>query len=241
MERNFKTYKQYYIYKKTLENTNKINQIKKIMKLNGKSNEADILVLENWYTAEVLTKKQWQLLKERNYKQLKELLKKQLIKEQKKLEEAKKEALKDYQKIEELKDIKSLLIEVEWSSGRRSMGAYQTKAIGHAFYKNGTSERVETGYTGGCGYDKPSTSASEVCNKLAKITMLKNWKKIQNSEEKHYKFYAGEYGYFQYGVGINCYETFFKNCGYNVKMIYHNNENITLIITSKRGSNNENK
>ena len=224
MERNFKTYK-----------------IKKIMKLNGKSNEADIEALENWFTKEVLTEKQWQLLKERNFKQLKELLKKQLLKEQKKLEEAKKEALKDYQKIEELKDIRSLLIEVEWSSGRRSMGAYQTKAIGHAFYKNETSERVETGYTGGCGYDKPSTSISEVCDKLAKIVLLKHWKKIQNSEEKHYKFYAGEYGYFQNAVGVSSYETFFKNCGYNVKIIYHNNENITLMITNKRGGNNENK
>lgn len=239
MENNFKTYRQYYIYNRTLKNTNKINQIKKIMKLNGKSNEADILALENWYTAEVLTERQWQLFKNKDFKSLKKLLKKQLEKEAKKLQEAKAKALEEYENIRALKDIKSALIEIEWSAGRRSLGAYQTKAFGNASYKNNTTEFFDTTYTGGCGYDKPSTSASEICNELLKIILLKNWHKIQKAEDKHYKFYAAEYGYYQGGVGINSYITFFKNCGYKVNYIYHQNENITILIESVRGGNNE--
>ena len=129
------------------------------------------------------------------------------------------------------KYIESLTIEIEWSSGRRSMGAYQTKAIGHAFYKNGTSDYYETSYTGGCGYDKPSTSTAEVCDKLAKIVLLKHYSKIQKDTEKHYHFYAAENGYYQHSVGMSSYTTFFKNCGYKVKELYHHNENITLLIS----------
>lgn len=222
-----KTYKSYYIYNKTLHEQNKIKFLKELLKANNE-NKQDF---DTWYYKESLTNKQYELFTSGNFKKLKELLKKQIIKEKAKLKEQEEKAKQDFDKIKELQDIKSLTIEIEWSSGRRSMGAYQTKAIATAFYKNGTSEHYETSYTGGCGYDKPSTSAAEVCSKLAKIVLLKHYKKIQNDPEKHYHFYAAENGYYQSGVGINSYITFFKNCGYKVQEIYHKSENITLIIS----------
>lgn len=227
MEKQFKTYKQYYIYNKTLGKRNKIKWLKELLKVN-KNNKQDF---ENWYYKEAMTEKQYQLYQNNDLKKLKELLKKQIIKEETKLKEAEQEKAAEIEKIKELQDIKSLTIEIEWSNGRRSMGAYQTRAIATAFYKNGTSDRVETSFTGGCGYDKPSTSTAEACDKLAKIILLKHYKKIQKDPEKHYHFYAAENGYYQHGVGISSYITFFKNCGYKVKEIYHHNQNITIFIT----------
>ena len=227
MEKQFKNYKQYYIYNKTLHEQNKIKFLKELLKANNE-NKQDF---DTWYYKESMTNKQYELFTSGDFKKLKELLKKQIIKEKAKLKEQEEKAKQDFDKIKELQDIKSLTIEIEWSQGRRSMGAYQTKAIGHAFYKNGTSDYYETSYTGGCGYDKPSTSAAEVCDKLAKIVLLKHYSKIQKDTEKHYHFYAAENGYYQHGVGMSSYTTFFKNCGYKVKELYHHNENITLMIT----------
>jgi len=230
MEKQEKTYKSYYINNYTLHTQNKINTIKKLLKITKSEAEA----LEDWELSRFnsyLTQAQIDTLRSGNLKKLKELLKKQIEKEKKKLTEEKEKAKKELEKIAELQDIKSFDIQIEWSQGRRSMGAYQTKASGRAFYKNGTSEYYETSYTSGCGYDKPSTSASELCNKLAKIVLLKHYSKIQKDTGKHYHFYAAENGYFSYGVGINSYITFFKNCGYKVQEIYHRNENITLLIS----------
>ena len=230
--KEFKTYKDYYIYNHTLHTQNKIKFLKDLLKAN-KNNKDDF---DYWHYKEAMTNKQYELFKNNDFKKLKELLKKQIEKEKKKLTLEKEEALQDYNKIKELKDINYAIIDVMWSSGRRSMGAYQTYATIHAYYKNGTSKYYETRYTGGCGYDKPSTSTSEVCNEALKIVLLKHYKKIMSDSEKHYKFYAGESGYFSYGVGMSSYETFFKNCGYKVQYISHHNSDITLIITNKRRS-----
>lgn len=83
---------------------------------------------------------------------------------------------------------------------------------------------------GGCGYDKTSTAMSYFCNKLLKIVILKHDKKIINDNDKHYKYYAGEPLYYQYGVGLSSYETFFKNLGYKVKIRYLQNENVLIDI-----------
>lgn len=230
MERQEKTYKSYYINNYTLHTQNKINTIKKLLKITKKKAEA----LQEWELSRYynyLTPTQAEALKKANIQKLKKLLKKQLEKEKQTLTNEKAEALKEYNKIKELQDIKKLVLDIEWSNCRRSMGAYQAKCFATAHYKNNTSDIYETSYTGGCGYDKPSTSAAEACSKLAKIVLLKHYNKIQKSEEKHYKYYAGENGYFQHGVGINSYITFFRNCGYKVQEIYHKSENITIIIT----------
>jgi len=225
-----KTYKSYYINNYTLHTQNKIESIKKLLKITKKEAES----LQDWEKSRYynyLTPTQAQALNKADTIKLKKLLKKQLEKEKQQLKIEKLKALKDYNEIKELKDIKKLVLDIEWSNGRRSMGAYQTKCFATAHYLNNTSDLYETSYTGGCGYDKPSTSASQACNKLAKIVLLKHYNKIQKSDEKHYKYYAAENGYFSYGVGINSYITFFKNCGYKVQEIYHKSENITLIIS----------
>ena len=227
MEKQEKNYKTYFINRYTYKTTNKINALKKLLKVN-KQNADDF---DTWYYGEILTPKQAELLRTNNFKKLKELLKNQIEREKEKLTKEKAEALKEYNKIKEQKDIKILVINIMWSNGRRSMGAYQTMASASVEYQNNTGEFYDTNYTGGCGYDKPSTSAGEVCNKLAKIVLLKHYNKIQNDKDKHYHFYAAENGYFQHGVGLNSYETFFKNCGYKVKRTYHSNENETLVIT----------
>ena len=227
MENIEKNYKNYYINTQTAHTKNKIKALKEMLQVNKNTAED----FDSWYYKEAMTDSQYKYFKNGDFKKLKELIKKQIQKEKTKLISEKEEALKKYQDIKELKDIKEAVIDIMWSRGRRSMGAYQTKATARVTYKNGDFKYYETNYTGGCGYDKKSTSMSRVCNELLKIVFIKHYKKIVNDAEKHYKYYAGESGYFQYGVGLSSYYTFFKNCGYKVKEIYHSNEDTTIIIS----------
>ena len=233
--KEYKNYKNYFVDHYTYKINNKIKTLEKVQALDF-NNEVDYMALDNWVTHEHLTNKQFELFKNKDDKKLKILLDKQLIKEYKKLELEKAEALKEYEQIKELEDISNITINVDWSSGRRSMGAYQTMAQGVVFYKNGTCKEYSTGWTGGCGYDKPSTSLSEFCNATLKILLVKHGAKILKDPNKHYKFYACEPLYFQYGVGVSSYETMFKNMGYNVKIIYRgkNYDNFTMIISNKK-------
>lgn len=224
-----KNYKTYYINKETWKNRNKIETIRALLKATKK----DIENMEEWEKrrkAEHLTQKQYNLLLNNNIKDLKPLLKKQLEKEKNKLIEEKEKALSKYNNIKKLKDIKSVNISIIWSNRRLSTGAYQTKGIAQVLYKNGEYQETETSFTTGCGYDKPSTTLSQICNELLKIIPLKHYKKILNDEEKHYKYYALEPLYFQYGVGVSSYENLFKNLGYKVKTNYYKNESITIYI-----------
>lgn len=226
---NYKNYKEYFVNKETWK---QIEKIKSLTELKNMTKE-QIQSLDSWDARryiQYLTEKQIKLVKENNIKELKKVLAKYIEKQKIKLQNEKQKAIEKYNKIAELKDIKEVIINVDWSNGRRSMGAYQTKANGQVWYKNGTYRAYETNYTGGCGYDKPSTSLSNFCNKLLKIIPLKHASKILKDEQKHNKFYALEPLYYEYGVGVSSYQVLFTNLGYKVKYISRGDENFTLII-----------
>lgn len=226
---NIKNYKTYYINNKTWKTRHKLETIKELLKATKK----DIENLEDWQlnrNSDYLTPKQFELLKNGDIKELKKLLKKQLEKEKTKLSTQKNDALIQYNNIKELKDIKRVTIFIEWSQRRLDLGAYQTRGTMQVYYQNGTYKQYQSSYTGGCGYDKPSTTMSELCEELLQIIPLKHYKKILNDEEKHYKFYALEPLYFQGGVGMSSYIQLFKNLGYKVKETYFQNENMIIEI-----------
>lgn len=227
--KEFKNYKEYFVNNETWRITNKIKNLRELYNMFNK----DIEGLENWKKgrySESLTTKQTELLYNNNIKELKPLLKKQIEKENKKLIIEKENAINKYNKIKELGDIEKITIDVEWSSGRGAYG-YQTKGFARVWYKNGDFDSYETSYTGGCGYDKPSATLAELCNKLLKIVFVKHGNKILKDNEKHYKFYAGEGLYFQGGVGVSSYETFFKNLKYKTNFQYLRSENIYIEIS----------
>lgn len=226
---NVENYKSYYINNKTWKTRHKIDTIKELLR----ATKNDIENLEDWQLnrkAEHLTQKQFELLKNGNIKELKKLLKKQLEKEKTKLATQKNVVMGQYNDIKELKDIKKAIFFIEWSRHRLSMGAYQTRGTIQAYYKNGTYKEYQSSWTGGCGYDKPSTTMSHLCNNLLQIIPLKHYKKILNDREKHYKYYALEPLYFQYGVGMSSYIQLFKNLGYKVKETYLKNDNMIITI-----------
>lgn len=224
----FKTYKSYYINNKTWKEQETIKTINKINKMK----KGELETLEQWEKsriAEYLTDKQAKMLYNNDLKALKELLKKYKIKANNKLKEAKEQALIEYNDIKQLKDIKNAVFEIVWTKSRGAYG-YQCKCISKVWYKNGDFKYYEGEQTGGCGYDKSSSALSYNLNEVAKILLLKNYNKINNNINKHYDFYACENNYFSYGVGISSYQTMFKNMGYKTSLMYHPNEDITLII-----------
>lgn len=226
--KEFKNYKEYFVNKEIWSEKRSIEKLKELQKKTKQEFEN----MDNWNKRnyyEVLTQKQVKLLNENKIKELKKLLPKRIEKAKIKLQEKKKEAIEKYNKIKELKDVKKAIIEIQWSKGRGAYG-YQTKGFCRVWYKNGDFNSYESSYTGGCGYDKPSTTLSQICNEFFQIMILKNDKKILKDEKKHYRFYACEPLYWQYGVGISSYESAFKNLGYKTQFLYHHNEDITIII-----------
>ena len=208
---------------------NKIKVLKELLKVNADNLED----FDRWFYNEAMTNAQFKTLKSGDFARFKTMIKKQIKKEKIKLEDKKAKALAKYNEIAQLKDIKRAIIEIEWSSCRRSMGAYQTMATASVEYMNESYKKHITGFTSGCGYDKPSTSFSEVANALLKVVFIKHGKKILNDANAHYNYYAGEHLYYQSAVGLSSYERFFKNLGYKVEVIYHQNENTTYVITKK--------
>lgn len=225
---NYKNYKQYYLQTRTHKERATIQDINKILKMQQK----DVEQLEEWEKSrltEYLTNKQAQLLKSNQLKELKKLLKNYKEKAKRRLQEATEKAKEEYHNIEQLKDIKRATYEIEWSKTRGVYG-YQCKCISRTEYKNGSFNYYESESTGGCGYDKPSSALSYNLNNTAKILLVKYGSKILKDTEKHYNCYACENLYFSYGVGINSYLTMFKYFGFKTNAIYHNNEDITIII-----------
>ena len=72
----FKNYKSYYIYSETLKTQNKIKVLKELLKVNTDNWED----FDKWFYHEAMTKKQYQLYINKDFKTLKELLKKQIKK-----------------------------------------------------------------------------------------------------------------------------------------------------------------
>lgn len=224
----YKSYRDYMIKYEQWETDTKIKNIKDLLKATKES----IKELKDWEIdrfSNYLTTKQFELLKNRDMNELKKLLKKQLEKEKKKMETKKEIAITKYNNIKELGDITQAQIEIIWSQRAGAYG-YQCYCFGRVWYKNKSCETYETEYTGGYGYDKSSSALSYFCNQLLKIIILKNDKKIINDPEKHYKYYACEPLYFQYGVGLSSYQTMFKNLGYKTKFRYLQNDNILIDI-----------
>ena len=177
----------------------------------------------------MICKTQAKALYNNDIKKLKELLKRYKQKAVENLKQAKEKAIASYNEIKAKKDIKKATFEVIWSKSRGAYG-YQCRCIALIEYANGEYLRREGEQTGGCGYDKPSSALSYTLNDTAKILLLKHYKKINNDDNKHYNYYAIENNYFSYGVGVNSYLTMFKNLGYKVTPIYHQSEDITIII-----------
>ena len=143
---NFKNYKEYFIDKEIWKTKNKIEKIKELIKIKKADFEA-LKSYEQNYFYNFLTKKQCELLSQKDFKQLKILLKKQLEKENKKIILEKEKAMEKYNKIKELKDLKKASIEIIWSNKAGAYG-YQCYAVGRVWYKNGSFEMYETNYTG---------------------------------------------------------------------------------------------
>ena len=224
----YKNYKDYLIKYEQWESDAKIKNIKKLLKMTQKEAKE----LDKWKKhgfANYLTEKQYKLLLDNKTTELKELLRKQLEKEKKKLEAKKEIAIEKYNAIKGLGDITQAQIEIIWSQRAGAYG-YQCYCFGRVWYANGQHEAYETKKTSGWDYDKASSALSYFCNKLLKIIILKHDKKIINDPEKHYKYYACEPLYFQYGVGLSSYETMLKNLGYKTRFRYLQNDNILIDI-----------
>lgn len=230
--KEYKNYKNYFIDTKTYKERAKIEDINKITRMT----QEELEKMEDWEKSrlsEYLTNKQSKLLYSNDLKTLKELLKKYKPKALEQLKQAKEDAQKQYNDIKQLEDIKHAIFEIEWTKNRGAYG-YQCQCTAQVEYKNGTITRYTSERTGGCGYDKPSSALSYALNHTAKILLIKHGARILKDEERHYKYYACENMYFSYGVGVNSYITMFQNMGYKVTPIYHNNEDITIIIEKGR-------
>lgn len=230
--KEYRTYKNYFIDTKTFKERTKVETINELLKMKAE----DIQKLEDWEKsrrAENLTDKQAKMLYNNDLKALKELLKKYKPKAMEQLKQAKEDAQKQYNDIKQLEDIKRATFEINWTKNSGTYG-YQCQCTAQVEYKNGTFTRYTSERTGGCGYDKPSSALSYALNHTAKVLLVKHGARILKDKEKHYKYYACENMYFSYGVGVNSYLTMFKNMGYKVTPIYHNNEDITIIIEKGR-------
>lgn len=226
--KEYKNYYDYFLNSRTWRERNTLETINDLLKMKNE----EIKSLEDWEKnrkAEFLTDTQVKALKSNDTKKLQELLKKYKPKAIKSLQEAKEQAKKDYYDIKQLKDIKKAVFEITWSRSRGAYG-YQCKCYSKIQYKNGSYNYYEGESTTGCGYDKPSSALSYNMNKTCKILLVKNGKKIMQDTEKHYNCYACENLYFSYGVGISSYLTMFKYFGFKVDTIYHQNEDITIMI-----------
>ncbi len=226
--KEYKNYYDYFMETSTYRERTKINNINELLK----AKKQDIEKLEDWEKsrkAEFLTDKQTKALYNNDIKTLKALLMKYKPKAKKQLEERKEQVKKAYNDIKQLKDIKKATFEIVWSKSRGVYG-YQCKCYSKIQYKNGDYNYYEGESTSGCGYDKPSSALSYNMNKTSKILLVKYGNKILKDTERHYNCYACENLYFSYGVGINSYITMFNYFGFKTQVIYHNNEDITIII-----------
>jgi len=225
---NIKNYYEYYMETATYRERTKLENINALLK----AKKEDIENMEDWEKnrkVEFLTSTQAKALYNNDIKQLKNLLIKYKEKAKKQLEERKEQVKKEYNDIKELKDIKKATFEIVWSRSRGVYG-YQCKCYSKIQYKNNTYSYYEGESTGGCGYDKASSALSYNMNKTCKILLVKNGNKILKDKDRHYNCYACENMYFSYGVGISSYITMFKYMGFKVDTIYHQNEDITIII-----------
>ena len=121
---------------------------------------------------------------------------------------------------ENLQEIESITIDVEWKKNQ-TWGANPTAKS----YINGIGF-VSSGSIGGCGYDKQSTAVANVLNQVPQFIKLmfelKN--KSKNCKLKNHEVFGYGSGYgilpsFEGGVGVSCYNAILNKIGYKFETI----------------------
>lgn len=197
------TFKNQFIYEETLGIENKINALKEALKVDN----VDAL---KWYQKDRLTAAQYDHLKNGNLKRFRELVRKQIEKEETKKQIVKKDCLLKIQDMKKAGSLKYLKIMVEWS--RSQTWGYNPHVEAWAQYTN-IGTLYDTGYASGCGYDKESAAAATAINDIMKPFMLKNFNTLKDPSiygvcSNHLEFEGG--------VGMSCFVRAFKACGYEV-------------------------
>lgn len=208
----------------TKESKNAIDNLKK-------RDKNDILNL--WYYKDKLTNTQYNkyINDELTDKQIKEILKKKIIKE---YEKRKDKTLKKIETITQANEkITNINISVNWV--KSATWGYNP----HAIITTNFGTMTE-GKASGCGYDKESSAIAEALNKnndILKLLYIAKNKKMtfKNNNNHDVLGYGSGYGvipYFEGGVGASSLMNIFKKLGYNVQE-YHTDKNDFYTITKK--------
>lgn len=200
MENSFKNQ---FIYEETLGIENKINALKEVLKVD----DVDAL---KWYQKDRLTAAQYDHLKKGNLKRFRELVEKQIKKEEAKKQIVKNNCLLKIQDMKKAGLLEYLEITVEWS--RSQTWGYNPHVEARAQYAN-IGTLYNKGSASGCGYDKESAAVASAINDIIKPFILKNFNIL-----KHPSIYGvcSNYLGFEGGVGMRSFIRAFKACGYEV-------------------------
>lgn len=197
------TFKNQFIYEETLGIENKIDALKEALKVN------DVNAL-NWYQRDRLTVAQYDHLKNGNLKRFKELVRKQIKKEEAKKQIVKNDCIQKIQGMKEAGSLKHLKITIEWA--RSKTWGYNPHVEAWAQYVN-IGTLYNTGSASGCGYDKESAAVASAINEMMKPFILKNFSTLKD---------PAIYGVcdhalcFDGGVGMSSFIKAFRACGYDV-------------------------
>lgn len=218
------TFKNQFIYDETLGIENKIEALKEALKVD------DVNAL-NWYQKDRLTAAQYNHLKNGNLKRFKELVRKQIKKEEAKKQIVKNDCLLKIQDMKEAGSLRYLKITVEWS--RSQTWGYNPHVRAWAQYAN-IGTLYNTGSASGCGYDKESAAVASAINNIIKPFILKNFSTLKD---------PAIYGVcdhalcFDGGVGMSSFVRAFKACGYDVHESHGKSFDSYIIV--KKGLKNE--
>lgn len=218
------TFKNQFIYEETLGIENKIKALKEALKVDN----IDAL---KWYQKDRLTAAQYNHLKNGNLKRFKELVKKQIEKEEAKKQIVKNKCMLKIQDMKNAGSLKYLKITVEWS--RSQTWGYNPHVEAWAQYANiGTLHG--TGSVSGCGYDKESAAVSSAINDIMKPFILKHFNTLKDPAV----YGVCDYSLcFEGGVGMSCFLKAFKACGYEVHGSHGKTFDSYIIV--KKGLKNE--
>lgn len=218
------TFKNQFIYEETLGIENKINALKEALKVDN----AKAL---KWYQKDRLTAAQFDHLKKGNLKRFKELVRKQIEKEEAKKQIVKNNCLLKIQDMKKAGLLEYLEITVEWS--RSQTWGYNPHVEARAQYAN-IGTLYNTGSASGCGYDKESAAIASAINDIMKPFILKNFNMLKD---------PSIYGVcsncldFEGGVGMSSFIRAFEACGYEVQESHGKTFDSYVIV--KKGLKNE--
>ena len=218
------TFKSQFIYEETLGIENKIHALKEALKAN------DVNAL-SWYQTDRLTAAQYNYLKNGNLKRFKELVRKQIKKEEAKKQIVKNDCMLKTQDMKEAGSLNYLKINIEWS--RSKTWGYNPHAQAWAQYAN-IGTLYNTGSASGCGYDKESAAVASAINDIMKPFILKNFSTLKDPAiygvcSNHLEFEGG--------VGMSSFLKAFRACGYDVHESHGKTFDSYIIV--KKGLKNE--